>query len=128
MTDDSAKVIDFHKGEKVDLGNGSYSNLILTDVTLENRNKCMMGYSVFKPGINTKQKIHVDSDEYAYILSGSGKLTIEDRKVPYKPGDSLFIPAGLPHGVLNDGKEDVVMLFFFTTPNYPRSVDAVSIH
>jgi quercetin dioxygenase-like cupin family protein len=116
-------VVPFKKGQKVDLGKGSFSDLLLTTATVA-KNKNMMGYSVFKPGIDTKQKIHVDAEELAYVVSGTGKITIGKETRPFSSGDSLFIPPGVPHGVRNDGSEDVVMVFFFSSPEYPKTIDA----
>lgn len=116
-------ILPFENGEKVELGGGSFSDLLLTKATLS-KNKNMMGYSVFKPGIDTKQKIHVAAEELAYIVSGSGKLTVGKKVLPFKQNDSLYIPHGVPHGVRNDGEEDVVMVFFFSSPAYPKTIDA----
>jgi quercetin dioxygenase-like cupin family protein len=119
----TVKVVGFAKGQRVDLGNGSYSNLILTKSTIKD-NKSMMGYSVFRPGTNIKQKIHVDAEELAYVITGSGKITIKDKAYPFRPGDSVYIPPGVPHGIRNDGTKDVVMVFFFSSSEYPKSIDA----
>jgi quercetin dioxygenase-like cupin family protein len=118
------RVIPHLEGNKVDLGKGSFSNLILTSSKLDKSNKNMLGYSVFKPGIDTKQKIHVDAEELAYIVYGSGKLTVEKELISFTAGDSLFIPPGVPHGVRNDGVEDIAMVFFFSSPEYPKTIDA----
>lgn len=118
------KVVHFDEGDKVDLGKGSFSNLILTSSTLYSNNRNMMGYSVFTPRTSTKQKIHVKAEELAYVVSGSGKITVGTNSYPFNQGDSLHIPAGVPHGVLNDGREDVIMVFFFSSPGYPKTVDA----
>jgi quercetin dioxygenase-like cupin family protein len=119
----SMKVVQFKDGIKVDLGKGSFSNLILTKSTLRG-NKNMMGYSVFTPGTDTKQKTHVEAEELAYVVSGSGKITVGKKSHFFHTGDSLYIPAGVPHGVKNDGKEDVAMVFFFSSDEYPKTVDA----
>lgn len=116
-------VVPYEDGEMVHLGGGSLSNLLLTKTTLT-KNKNMMGYSVFKPGIDTKQKIHVSAEELAYVVSGSGKITVGERTHPFKQNDSMYIPSGVPHGVRNDGSEDVIMVFFFSSPSYPKTVDA----
>jgi quercetin dioxygenase-like cupin family protein len=118
------KVIRFNDGERIDLGSESFSNLILTKSTLGKSNDNMMGYSIFKPGINTKQKIHLNAEELAYVVSGSGQITIREKGQRFGPGDSLHIPAGVPHGIKNDGTEDVVMVFFFSSPSYPKTIDA----
>ena len=85
----------------------------------------MMGYTVYKPGIDARQKIHLEAEELAYVLTGSGKLTVGNELVPFSAGDSIFIPPGVPHGVRNDGTGDVAMVFFFSSPEYPKTVDAV---
>jgi len=121
---DKIKVIRFDNGNKVELGKGSFSNLILTASNLNESNKNMLGYSVFKPGIDTKQKIHVDAEELAYVVSGSGKITVGNELISFSSGDSLFIPPGVPHGVRNDGDGDIIMVFFFSSPEYPRTIDA----
>jgi mannose-6-phosphate isomerase-like protein (cupin superfamily) len=118
------KIVRFEEGNRVALGSGSFSNLILTAANLGNANKNMLGYSVFKPGIDTKQKIHTEAEELAYVVSGSGKITVGEELFPFSKGDSMFIPPGLPHGVRNDGIDDVVMVFFFSSPEYPKTIDA----
>jgi quercetin dioxygenase-like cupin family protein len=118
------KVIPQGQGTQVDLGKGSSSNLILTGVKLDDQNSNMMGYSLYKPGIDTKQKIHLEAEELVYVVVGSGKLTVGQELVPFKQGDSIFIPPGVPHGVRNDGTEDIEMVFFFSAPEYPKTVDA----
>lgn len=107
----------------VQLGGGSFSNLLLTKSSIS-KNKTMMGYSVFKPGTDTKQKVHLSAEELGYVIAGTGKITVGDKVYPFKQNDSLYVPRGVPHGVRNDGKEDVVMVFFFSTPSYPKTVDA----
>jgi quercetin dioxygenase-like cupin family protein len=117
------KVVQFEHGAKVDLGGGSFSNLILTRSTLRG-NKNMMGYSVFAPGTDTKQKVHVNAEELAYVVSGSGKITVGNKSHSFQAGDSLHIPPGVPHGIRNDGKKDAVMVFFFSSSDYPKTIDA----
>jgi quercetin dioxygenase-like cupin family protein len=116
-------VIPFDGGNMVQLGGGSFSNLLLTKDILS-KNKNMMGYSVFKPGTDTKQKVHVSAEELAYVVTGSGKITVGEKYYTFKSNDSLYIPRGVPHGVRNDGTEDVVMVFFFSSPSYPKTIDA----
>jgi mannose-6-phosphate isomerase-like protein (cupin superfamily) len=117
------KIIPFEDGEKVDLGAGSFSSLLLTKATAQ-KNRNMLGYSVFKAGIDTKQKIHLEAEELAYVVSGYGKITVGNKLLPFKPRDSLYIPAGVPHGIRNDGTEEVIMVFFFSSPSYPKTKDA----
>jgi mannose-6-phosphate isomerase-like protein (cupin superfamily) len=60
-----------------------------------------------------------ETEEVAYVLSGSGELRLEDRNVPFAAGHGLFVPAGTWHAVANTGSEDVTMVFGFPHPDYP---------
>lgn len=40
-------------------------------------------------------------DEFYYILSGTGEMTIDGKKVPVTAGDHLFTPNGVSHGIEN---------------------------
>lgn len=40
-------------------------------------------------------------DEFYYILSGSGEMEIAGQKVPVRPGDHIFTPNGVSHGIEN---------------------------
>jgi pyrroloquinoline-quinone synthase len=78
----------------------------------------MLGVSSFKPGTMTALLIH-EEEELAYVLHGSGKIRLEDRDIPYAAGEGIYIPAGVPHAVVNDGQEEVSMVFAFSYPDYP---------
>ena len=43
-----------------------------------------------------KQQPHAD-DEVYIVLEGSGVLEVEDRRVPVKEGDAVFVEAGADH-------------------------------
>lgn len=101
----------------IDLPNGSWSRMVVTDQSVSG-NAASLGYSVFTPGTATAPVSH-ETEEVAYVLSGSGELRLDDRAVPFKAGDGLFIPAGVWHAVVNTGDEDVAMVFGFPFPNYP---------
>ena len=60
-----------------------------------------------------------ETEEVAYVVSGSGELRLDDGAVPFTEGDALHIPAGVWHAVANTGDEDVVMVFGFPHPEYP---------
>ncbi len=101
----------------LDVGGGSWLKELLTQRTVGSK-KGMLGYSTFKPGANTEQKIHTE-EEHVFVLKGKGYLTVRDGKVSFRENSALFIPPGVPHGILNEGPEDVVMVYFFTHPQYP---------
>lgn len=119
---DKVQVLSWSEVPAIDVGNGSWSRLVITDESV-GAQKAMLGISTFTPGTDTPQKVHTE-EEFCYILSGQGRITIGDEYVEYGPGSFLFIPAGVPHGVANPGPEDVVMVFGFSWPTYPPTTDA----
>ncbi|MDA0349654.1 MAG: cupin domain-containing protein [Verrucomicrobia bacterium] len=51
-------------------------------------------------------------EEYVlYVTSGKGNLVYGREKAPLKANDFLYIPAGVRHGVSNDSKEPIKVLF-----------------
>jgi quercetin dioxygenase-like cupin family protein len=101
----------------IELPNGSWSRMVVTDQSVSG-NGASLGYSVFTPGTATAPVSH-ETEEVAYVLSGSGELRLDDGAVQFKAGDGLFIPAGVWHAVVNTGDEDVAMVFGFPFPSYP---------
>ena len=77
-----------------------------------------LGYSVFTPGTELTPVCH-ETEEFAYVVSGTGELRLDDDAVSFHTGDALHIPAGIWHAVANTGEVDVVMVFGFPHPDYP---------
>ena len=105
--------------EPVQLAGGSWSRMLVSEKTIGG-NASALGYSVFKPGTRTADLSH-ETEELAYIVSGSGVIRLETRDVPVAAGQALYVPAGLWHTVMNPGAEDLVMVFSFPAPDYPAT-------
>lgn len=101
----------------IELPGGSWSRMVLNDKSLRD-NRASLGYSVFTPGCVTAMVSH-ETEEVAYVLSGSGELRLAGEAFPFAAGEGLFIPAGTWHAVANTGPEDVIMVFGFPYPDYP---------
>jgi quercetin dioxygenase-like cupin family protein len=101
----------------IELPNGSFSRMLVTGDRAE-RATASLGYSVFRPGTELASVAH-ETEECAYVVSGSGRLRLDDSDVEFRAGDALHIPARVWHAVVNDGDEDVVMVFGFPHPDYP---------
>jgi putative monooxygenase len=116
LTGDVA-VIPLTDVEPVQLAGGSWSRVLVADSTVGG-NVSALGYSVFKPGTSTADLSH-ETEELAYIVSGSGVIRLETKDVPVAAGQALYVPAKLWHTVMNPGGEDLVMVFSFPSPDYP---------
>jgi mannose-6-phosphate isomerase-like protein (cupin superfamily) len=54
---------------------------------------------------------HVDPmEEIYFVLSGSGEMGVDDESRQVGPGDATWLPARSSHSLLNNGKEDLVIL------------------
>jgi quercetin dioxygenase-like cupin family protein len=98
--------------EPIELPGGSWSRMVAKG------EHSSLGYSVFTPGTELTPVCH-ETEEVAYVISGSGELRLDDGAVAFREGDALHIPAGLWHAVANTGADDVVMVFGFPHPEYP---------
>lgn len=61
-------------------------------------------------GVTTLLHRHHQSEEIYYILSGVGRMQIEDESRRVGPGDAVAIPPGLAHCIENDGEAELVFL------------------
>ena len=103
--------------EPIELPRGSWSRMLVTDARVGG-NASSLGTSVFTPG-TVLQPVRHETEEVAYVVSGTGEIRLDDEAVPFRKGDAVHIPAGVWHAVANTGGEDVVMVFGFPHPDYP---------
>jgi quercetin dioxygenase-like cupin family protein len=103
--------------DRIDLPGGSWSRMLVTDASVEG-NASSLGYSVFAPG-SVVGPVRHETEEVAYVVSGTGELQLDDGPFAFHGGQALHIPAGIWHAVANTGTEDVVMVFGFPAPAYP---------
>ena len=113
----SVAVVHLTEVEPIELPQGSWSRMLVTSERAAG-NRSSLGYSVFTPGTILTPVQH-ETEEVAYVVSGSGELRLDDEAVPFREGDALHIPAHTWHAVANTGETDVVMVFGFPHPDYP---------
>lgn len=110
-------VVPLESAEPIELPQGSWSRMLVTGARVAG-NASSLGYSVFTPGTVLTPVKH-ETEEVAYVVSGSGELRLDDGTVPFREGDAVHIPAGTWHAVANNGDTDVIMVFGFPHPEYP---------
>ena len=62
------------------------------------------------PGQAHKFHFHPNMEEILYILSGAAEQWVEREKRTMKPGDALYLPAGVVHGTYNSGADTLDFL------------------
>ena len=65
---------------------------------------------VLSPGVSIGLHDHVDDEEYYYILSGSGLMTLDGVEYTVSAGDMTAIYPGGSHGLYNNTEEDLRVL------------------
>ena len=59
-------------------------------------NRGTLEVGLYAPVGTDPQQPH-DQDECYVILEGEGRFQMAEETVPFRPGDFLFVPAGVPH-------------------------------
>ncbi len=70
----------------------------------------LVGINAFLPGQRHALHAHEGMDKVYQVLSGTGRFLLQDKTLRMEPGVMLIAPAGVPHGVENDGSENLVVL------------------
>lgn len=82
--------------------------------------KSMAMFSVFaNAGQDTGSKVlrHA-GDETMLVISGNFQIEFDDRKEKLGPGDSVYIPRGTKHRVVNTGSTKGEAVFTLSPPEY----------
>ena len=77
----------------IDLGGGSERRIL-------SYNDALMAVEVsFEAGAEGAVHTHPHT-QLSYVLSGSFRYSVEEEAVVLRPGDSIVVPGGLPHGTV----------------------------
>ena len=72
--------------------------------------RLLAGLNVLRPGQQQSIHDHPEQDKFYYVVEGSGRFTVGDATQTCDAGMMILAPAGVPHGVVNDGDERLVFL------------------
>ena len=85
------------------------------------------GYSFFAKAeglklVFRKRELHPGSsigyhlqkeDEIYYVVSGRGEMKMNDKLIPMNPGDAILTRPGSSHGLIQVGKDDLVIIISY---------------
>ena len=80
---------------------------VLAAADLAGRHLNFFHDDVLAPGVSIGVHHHSQDEEYYYILSGRGKMTLDGELFPVAAGDITAVYPGGCHGLENDGDEDL---------------------
>ncbi|MGH7334537.1 MAG: cupin domain-containing protein [Candidatus Rokuibacteriota bacterium] len=68
------------------------------------------------PGQAQKPHAHADQDKLYVVLEGQGHVHLEGTEEAVAPGEIVVANAGAVHGVVNTGREPLILLVVVTPP------------
>ena len=98
-------------------------------LTIENDNFRKVLYSgqhsqlvimALKPGEDIGLEVHEDTDQFFRFEKGEGKVVINDSEYIVGDGDSVVVPAGAEHNVINTSQTDSLKLYTIYSPAHHK--------
>jgi len=68
------------------------------------------------PGQAQSPHRHEGEDKIYYVIEGTGRFTVGDSEERLEAGDALVAPAGVGHGLVNDGSALLLVLVLVAPP------------
>ena len=73
-----------------------------------------MGYQTIAPGGRVREHAHGDQIELQICFRGRGHVVVDGAKHPLAPGTACFLGYDVKHEIVNDGDDDLVMMWLIT--------------
>jgi len=77
--------------------------------TLASGNHLFLGLNCFEPEQSQAVHTHAEADKFYLVLSGNARMIVGGTARDATPGELIWAPAGVPHGV-ERARERTVML------------------
>ncbi len=84
-----------------------------------------MGYQTVAPGGRVREHSHGDQVELQICFRGRGRVLVDGGRHPLVPGTACFLGYDVTHEIVNDGDEDLVMLWVITPPGLEHFFRAI---
>jgi len=121
------KIISFSIFEKKESKKGFKSNIESDTIENDNFRKVLYtGHNLqlvlmsLKGGEEIGEETHKDNDQFFRFESGDGKCIINDTEYLVKDGDSVIIPAGAKHNIINTSKKKELKMYTIYSPPHHK--------
>jgi quercetin dioxygenase-like cupin family protein len=78
--------------------------------TLFRSDGILLGLNCLEPGQVQQPHDHADQDKFYYVVEGRGNFWLGEERFEAGVGEVVWAPAGLVHGVANEGAERLTLL------------------
>lgn len=70
-----------------------------------------MGFQTVAPGGRIREHSHEQQVELQICFKGTGRIVVDDKSHPLRPGTSCFLGYNSRHEIINEGADDLVMVW-----------------
>jgi quercetin dioxygenase-like cupin family protein len=84
-----------------------------------------MGYQAIAPGSRVREHSHGDQVELQICFRGRGRMVVNGASHPLVPGTACFLGYDVKHELINEGPDDLVMLWVISPPGLEHFFQAI---
>ena len=88
----------------------------MAKIALATTERCQLDLYCVAAGQSQKAHTHDDQDKVYYVVEGVGRFSLGGAEQRLSAGEALVAPAGVPHGLVNDGPEPLLVLVVVSPP------------
>jgi quercetin dioxygenase-like cupin family protein len=88
----------------------------LTKIALATTERTQLDLYCVAAGQSQAAHTHEGQDKIYFVLEGSGRFTLGGTEHGLSAGEALVAPAGVEHGLVNDGPASLLVLVVVTPP------------
>ncbi len=109
---------------------GYFGNI--EELTIENTNfrqvlytaqHCQLVLMSLLPGEEIGMEVHEEGDQFFRFEAGQGRVIVDDMEYDVADGDTVIVPAGAQHNVVNTSDSESLKLYTLYTP--PHHMDGI---
>lgn len=98
--------------EKLTLENENFRKVLYTAEHLQ------LVLMTLKPGEEIGLEVHKGGDQFFRFERGEGKVIVNEMEYHVEDGDSVIVPAGSKHNVINTSETDALRLYTIYAPSH----------
>jgi quercetin dioxygenase-like cupin family protein len=84
-----------------------------------------MGYQSIAPGGRVREHSHGHQIEVQICFRGRGRVVVDGASHPLVPGTACFLGHDVKHEIINEGPEELVMIWVVSPPGLERFFKAI---
>ncbi len=88
----------------------------MAKIALHATDRTLLDLYCVAPGQSQKAHSHEAQDKIYYVLEGAGRFSLSGAEQRLEAGEALVAPAGVEHGLINDGAGPLLVLVVVAPP------------